>query len=473
MWDVRVICGIDILNQTTPLTLWDVFKRWLKYGMFRGHRYYLWNTVRKRTGQKEFGSIDEDMKNFFLVCAIITTSMFYETLCRYDFSINDTLQCLMHPSGWRGWLETISCAGFAIQFIINMVIEPFLIPYQVYIFNARYFRCHYDDKRILKGDVLPYETYAQSAKQLFTTINKDNKEMTANIENGTRICYDSDSQYSGFFKSLFTLGDSSRLKSEIQELRYIKECSVHLGEQLEKQKSLSLKYYKSLLQLRKNAFRDLWLAKELVNYVKDKVASQETEMIIDKMMDDDSLPHLMLCDNMEDINVNYDTSWLDSGKAIASGVDYIIDRIDNSEENDTLDSTDWAIAGLVTLGEGLIDFLGSISDLNSNVSEARKQIAQEKNDVIKGISKAYKSSLKSRGQTMRHAELIQSLYACHKAFVHAYEPLRKIVFGEPSWDDFRHGSVKKYELTQDRQFVEDLKHLLDVCKEFSKIYKSK
>lgn len=93
---------------------------------------------------------------------------------------------------------------------------------------------------------------------------------------------ETDEKISGLFKNLFTLGKSSTLKSKVQRLRALRYCCQIISDDIDKFELDNNRLFSYLKYYRVAAYRNLYLAKELIGIVKDKVSSRQQELIIDE-----------------------------------------------------------------------------------------------------------------------------------------------------------------------------------------------
>ena len=93
--------------------------------------------------------------------------------------------------------------------------------------------------------------------------------------------------------------------------------------------------------------------------------------------------------------------------------------------------------------------------------------------ALEYIKKAIPAIQNYQAALLRQSEVLVALTQCNKAFVYAYEPLRKQIFGEPTFWKYLTGIKKNQELFKTTDFRKDLQHLILVSSEYNKVNQSK
>ena len=191
-----------------------------------------------------------------------------------------------------------------IIFVFNILIGIIFVPYWVYQFNGNYFRKHKDNDDILNGKELEVDKFYNS--ELLPDIKKTNEdaETVMKVLNDEDIVIEdeTDEKISGLFKNLFTLGKSSTLKSKVQRLRALRYCCQIISDDIDKFELDNNRLFSYLKYYRVAAYRNLYLAKELIGIVKDKVSSRQQELIIDEF------PQLISPKNINPSDVNFNAN---------------------------------------------------------------------------------------------------------------------------------------------------------------------
>ena len=110
--------------------------------------------------------------------------------------------------------------------------------------------------------------------------------------------------------------------------------------------------------------------------------------------------------------------------------------------------------------------------MNSRTREALRDKEVQISDCIQYLSSSIPKIQQYQATLLRQSEIMIALSNFNKAFVHAYEPLRHIVFGRPNIKQFLHGVVKNREIFKTDDFRKDLQLLIATCSEYNKINKA-
>ena len=359
-----------------------------------------------------------------------------------------------------------------ILFVFNILIGIFLVPYWVYQFNGNYFRKHKDNDDILNGKELEVGKFYNS--EFLPDVKKTNEDVETVIEvlnNEDFVVEDeSDEKISGFFKSIFTLGKSSTLKSRVQRLRALRYSCQIISNDIDKfeydndRLFLYLKYY------RVAAYRNLYLAKELIGIVKDKVSSRQQKLIIDEF------PQLIKPQNVnpsdvyfksEQTSFNSDRFFDSVGQSFISSFDNISKKLEKEKD---ISKEDFLEAGIEMAFDSIIAGIEGLFDQYSRTTASIKEVEWLINKAVRYLGKAYPAIQSYQAELARQSELMIALYQCNRAFVMAYEPMRQKVFGKPTFSKFLRGIDKEISYLKSDDFRKDLQHLILVCSEYNKVY---
>ena len=143
------------------------------------------------------------------------------------------------------------------------------------------------------------------------------------------------------------------------------------------------------------------------------------------------------------------------------------------EKEGNLSKGDFIAAGVEAGLSIAINGIANIVDLYSQTKEARREVQQQINEALEYIKKAIPAIQSYQAALLRQSEVLVALTQCNKAFVCAYEPLRKQIFGEPTFWKYLVGVKKKQELFKTTDFRKDLQHLILVSSEYNKVNQSK
>ena len=362
-----------------------------------------------------------------------------------------------------------------ILFVFNIIIGIVFVPYWVYQFNGNYFRKHKDNDAILKGKELEVDKFYNSI--LLPNIKETSEDANTSIEVANNEDFvvedENDKEISGFWKNIVTLGNSSKLKSKVQRLRALRYCCEKLSEDLDNLDKDNTVLFSYLKYYRVAAYRNLYLAKELIGVVKDKVSSQEQKLIVDEFPELTKPQNTNPSDvyfNAAQTSFNSDRFFDSVGLSLKSSYDNLSERIGKEKE---LSKEDFIEAGIEIAIDSLIAGITEVFDMYSRTKENIRDIEIKISEAIDYLRKAYPSINNYKAELIRQSELMFSLYKCNRAFVMAYEPLRQKVFGRPTFSQFIRGINKDQQYFKSNEFRRDLQHLIIVCSKYNRIYNAK
>ena len=274
-------------------------------------------------------------------------------------------------------------------------------------------------------------------------------------------------------KRFLTLGNSSTLKRKVQRLRALRYCCENISENLDNLDKDNTVLFSYLKYYRVAAYRNLYLAKELIGVVKDKVSSQEQKLIVDEF------PELTKPQNSNPSDVYFDASqtsfnsdrFLESvGLSLSSSFDNLSEKIGKEKE---LAKEDFIEAGIEIAIDSLIAGITEVFDMYSRTKENIRDVEVKISEAINYLSKACPSINNYKAELIRQSEIMIALYKCNRAFVMAYEPLRQKIFGRPTFSQFIRGINKDQQYFKSDGFRRDLQHLIMVCSKYNRIYNAK
>lgn len=360
-------------------------------------------------------------------------------------------------------------------FALNLVIGLICVPYWVYQFNGNYFRKHSDNDDILKGKKLEVDKfYTQQLLPNVKKTNKDADEVNDRLKNEDFILYDeSDEKISGFLKSIFTLGNSSTLKYKVGRLRLLRNCCQVLSEDIDQFETDNDRLFYFLQYYRIAAYRNLYLAKELISIIKDKVSSKQQELIKDEF------PEIIPLKNYNPDNVYFNSStvafdsdnFFDSvGSSLSNSFDSLSSKLD---KEGNLSKNDFIGAAIEVGIDSLVAAIDGLFSMYSRTNEALREVEYNIGKANSYLSKALPAINRYQAELARQSEIMVALSNCNKAFVMAYDPLRKIVFGAPTFKSFIFGIKKDQGKLNSEKFRKQLLHLIQVCTEYNKVYNAR
>ena len=369
--------------------------------------------------------------------------------------------------GWQAILIAL--------YIFNLLTGIVFTPFWVYQFNGNYFRKHKDNDAILNGSTLDVDRFYNSKLiPHMDDIKEDVKSVKDVLKDDSyTIEEDGDEKISGFFKNIFTLGKSSELKNKIQRLRALHSCCELLQDDLNTLDMDNYRLYSYLNHYRVAAYRNLYLAKELIRVIKENVSSQQQKLIKDEF------PNLMKPQNGASLNVHFDSSQVsfDSerffdtlGDSFTKSFDPINAKLKNEKE---ITKQDILSAGFEFAFDSVIAGIEGIIDQYQKVSASLKEVQTQINKAVMYLDKAFPAIIRYEAELARQSEIMIALSQFNKAFIIAYEPMRQKIFGYPTFRQFLHGIDKSQEYFNSVELRKDIQHLIMVCSEYNKVYNTK
>lgn len=166
------------------------------------------------------------------------------------------------------------------------------------------------------------------------------------------------------------------------------------------------------------AYRNIYLASELINYVLGSSRGGGLTSVKDSM-------NISSIDATVDVNsYKLNESSMDSAMNVIANIsDTILSSIDNKEMERFISKNPKAalgaavVTGILALGAGIKTYY---KNLEAN-AEAQSKIT----DGIKAISEGY---TKGKSQMLRKIEILGGIVKCNDGFMAVYEPLREKVF---------------------------------------------
>lgn len=421
----------DPFMNLKPWKLFTPYALWLLFGTIGAHRASL----------KSYGV-------YIYLCTFATI------VC---FETRDICHFLFWPSTWFMWKPSV-VTMWAIGLIgVMLLFDLVWIPWRCYILNFNYFRKDRYEVQILKNNLVL--AISQTYTRLPGIVNRAATEFPQNLRAANKIQQKSYSGDTGFLARTGRVlkGDSSGVEFEITKLKEIESVrnkAVKLHNELARiSKDLNL----YLLQSRASAYRNLYLAKELISKIKF-TKGQEQKLQTDISLDEREIAILQNLSNYIDTNVSMD--WEAT----------INMSIDNA--NMLMDSglkTGWAIG--VGVAASLV---GNAMNALQKEQKAREAAVNVSAEVVSHLDEITKEITKNQSRILRTGEILEALYNANKAFVHAYVPLRDQIYGEtPSIKGFLNNGKPSEDLIKDTNFIQSVRHLAQVCSEYNKINKIK
>lgn len=360
----------------------------------------------------------------------------------------------------------------------NIVWGIIVLPYYIYRYNSLYFRKHHENNAILSGKELEVDWFYN--KELLPHIH----QLENDLELINKYCSDDnyimedpeDDKLDGFFKGIFTFGASGKLKHAVGRLRLLSLSCQGLSKHLDELNTEYFHLSNYLQKYRIAAYRNLYLAKELIKVIKDNMSSQQQELLTDNLLLIDT-PKYSQTRNVtldaSSVSFNNDSFTRDFSVNINDALENMsnyIEEIKNPTHNDVIDAA--IVNGVQVLANTAISAITGLFDMNSRTREALKNTEVQISNCIQYLSSSIPKIQQYQATLLRQSEIMIALSNFNKAFVHEYEPLRHIVFGRPNIKQFLHGVVKNREIFKTDDFRKNLQLIITTCSEYNKINKA-
>lgn len=262
------------LDRAKPLSKWKVYLVWLYSSLWGGHIFFLWNKHNNTLASiwKWLSFIMVLLVFIFNYTAIM---YFYDTPSLFAFYV--TTWSWSMPSSY---LLNYSVEVVRYLFLINVVGGLIFIPYWTYVYNARYFRQHYENDKILSGKSVQADRFYNRLSAHIKSLTQELEDINKYVEEDY-IIEDPDKDHSlwggvkRFFKSVVTLGNSSKLEKEMDRLRLLGSCCDDLSRDISETEMYNDELYDYLQKSRVAAYRNLYLSKELIGIIKTKISSEQ------------------------------------------------------------------------------------------------------------------------------------------------------------------------------------------------------
>lgn len=459
------------LDRAKPLSKWKVYLVWLYSGLWGGHIFFLWN--------KHNNTLASVWKWFSFIMVLLVF-IFNYTAIMYFYDTPSLFSFYMPTWSWSMPNSCFLNYSFEIArylFFMNVLGGLIFIPYWTYVYNARYFRQHHENDKILSGKSVQADRFYHRLSAHIKSLTQELEDINKYVKEDY-IIEDPDKDRSlwggvkRFFKSIATLGNSSKLEKEMDRLRLLGSCCDDLGRDISETEMYNDELYDYLQKSRVAAYRNLYLSKELIGIIKTKISSEQQKLLVDEFK------LIEVPDNMtagvdfraSDIQFNGDNFLSSVGMDMDSTLQNLGNRL---EKEGNLSKGDFIAAGVEAGLSIAINGIANIIDLYSQTKEARREVQQQINEALEYIKKAIPAIQNYQAALLRQSEVLVALTQCNKAFVCAYEPLRKQIFGEPTFWKYLTGIKKNQELFKTTDFRKDLQHLILVSSEYNKVNQSK
>lgn len=324
----------------------------------------------------------------------------------------------------------ISKILLSIYLLYHLVILPIAIPHLVRRFNANWFRRNYENQDILDDKptrvVRHVEQIGVILPQVDASVEAVNACLRKGIDYDQSIANDFIDKVGLFFSNLFTGGDYERMVKENIFLQELRQNYEPLQAQVLQLDALHSALIKDLDRMRKAAARNLYLYKEILNFLPQEVKGREIVVREDKVgsfMKDVGLDTRLVDAVSEQgvqvsltVDANLEGIFV-SGAALAKFA--FTNDLSNAQNKGRL------LEATVATAMGA---LSSILSMNGDVERQRQLIQDTIQALVKAIAELQNAIPAYQASMARISEVVTALDACNKVFVKMYTPLNAFIF---------------------------------------------
>ena len=360
---------------------------------------------------------------------------------------------IFHPSVWfiLPHYSILTIIVFVIL-ILWMAFDLFWIPYRIYLLTSWYFRRSSDELDILQGKKTEIEEFYSGLKSSLDALeNEVEAKITQAEQIHVRVFKEEDGLFSGIRKSLARDGSLEFEQKKLEEMSEVANGILSIGDQYRWYYDMIYAYLQSS---RRAAYRNMYLAKELIAAIKNITGKKQTLKTdvyngagnMDFNIDISALQSV-------EVNVNLAMNTFSDTYSMISGLGFK--------------------GGKAAVGAAAFSALVTVLDNIEQRNEQKLKIVKEQAKLISNIKEAAGEIVKSEAQILRCGEILSALYNANKAFIQAYCHLRDIVFGPISFHSYWYGIDKDNPELKTEEFISDIQHLVVVCSEYNKINQAK
>ena len=378
------------------------------------------------------------------------------------------------------YLRSVPGVLLACILFINVVIIPIILPAMVSRYNAKHFRCHYENQVILSGGKTRIDLLAESIKDTNRNIGLELDIINNHLARGVNYQRDVDDGLFSWVKrgvaDVFTTGDYSKMLRESAYLEEVKSNYELILSRLNSLKDAANLMSVYLEEQRKAAYRNIYLYKEILSLSNNNVRGKVQTLVQDVVLLKDS-ESLILNESLgQNSDIQGTTDLVDTQLfEIGDSVGSLVARVWNEDLRDAEKKAEVLIQGVVVA----INVVGRLLTINGEVTQKRTLIEGDLMKLAEAISSAQNTILEYQAVIARVMEVEMALNACNKAFVRAYTPINRYVFREGTeklterfkqvaWVGRRHWMSPSMQAEQNK-FIEDLYNLQRLCSDYNKI----
>lgn len=357
------------------------------------------------------------------------------------WNVDNIFLYALHPSVWGILPEWGVFSKIAVPLIVAFwIYDGCRIPYDWYVYVNKYFRRSEYELDILNGNETPVEEFY---KHLASETDGRNSELQSLLQEA-RECSTRVSPVVEWKKDLG--GGLDWEKQRFAELQGIANKMNNVYKSFHED---CLKMNTYLVHARLSAYRNLYLAKELIQLI-HRISGKE------QVVQEDNLGFSQI-----NIDIQMPKMDFDMGEAVGKS---IVNAF--SSYNSVLKSG-WGKN--VATGAAIVTVLSAAVEMVERRNEQREALAKKSLEVVEEMDKGMKEIIASEGRLLRASELLSALFNANKAFVMAYAELRDLCFGEISYENFKNGPDTGQDIYHTADFKQKMQHLVMVCSEYNKI----
>jgi len=352
-------------------------------------------------------------------------------------------------SSFVGWIPqfyvAIACVSVC---VVLWLIDAVWVAYRIYYLTNTYYRHDAREMSLLRG-------HSTDVDRLMTSLARDLPKILSNMQSAisrSKNISKEKVKHTSWFGRTFKYGEKDLEESKYNRIySNVYDVQNMQGQMLQYSNQLS----EYLEEARINTYRNIYLAKEIIKYFRDKVSSKEQVLQQDKQI---TIRNVSIASiDAKDVEIN-----VDAMSAIQT-FDMSFSMLSNA-----------GLSSGACLGFGLV-FSTALVALNylQQRNEALEKYAQGVKCLIENLNSISNESIKLESQLLRMNELLGALYQCNIAYIKAYVKIRDQAFPAPSFMNFIKGVNKRNPYFSSVEFKKDMALLIQVTSEYNKVNTAK